>query len=81
MATKTSYAMFLLKAIQHKYKEDVAIIVLNVKGDDLLHVHQPNDKITEDQRKDWDDLGVLCIPFENVNNGTYEDQYLSQNSW
>lgn len=66
LATKTSYAMFLLKAIQHKYKEDVAIIVLNVKGDDLLHVHRPSDKITEDQRKDWDDLEVPCIPFENV---------------
>lgn len=41
LATKTSYVMFLLKAIQHKYKDDVAIIVMNVKGDDLLHVHQP----------------------------------------
>lgn len=66
LATKTSYAMFLLKAIQHKYKDEVAIIVLNVKGDDLLHVHQPNDIITDDQRQDWDDLGVPCTPFENV---------------
>lgn len=66
LATKTSYVMFLLKAIQHKCKDDVAIIVLNVKGDDLLHVHQPNEKITASQRKDWDDLGVPCEPFENV---------------
>ena len=66
LATKTSYVMFLLKAIQHKCKEDVAIIVMNVKGDDLLHVHQPNEKITNAQRKDWDDLGVPCTPFENV---------------
>ncbi|MCD8096942.1 MAG: ATP-binding protein [Lachnospiraceae bacterium] len=66
LATKTSYVMFLLKAIQHKYKEDVAIIVMNVKGDDLLHVHQPNEKITDAQRKDWDDLGIPCAPFENV---------------
>ena len=66
LATKTSYVMFLLKAIQHKCKDDVAIIVMNVKGDDLLHVHQPNEKITETQRQDWDDLGIPCMPFENV---------------
>lgn len=66
LATKTSYVMFLLKAIQHKCKDDVAIIVMNVKGDDLLHVHQPNEKISEAQRQDWDDLGVPCTPFENV---------------
>lgn len=66
LATKTSYVMFLLKAIQHKYKDDVAIIVMNVKGDDLLHVHQPNEKITDAQRKEWDALGVPCEPFENV---------------
>lgn len=66
LATKTSYVMFLLKAIQHKCKDDVAIIVMNVRGDDLLHVHQPNEKITNAQRKDWDDLGVPCTPFENV---------------
>ena len=66
LATKTSYIMFLLKAIQNKYNDDVAIIVLNVKGDDLLHIHQPNEKITEDQRKEWEDLGVPCSPFNNV---------------
>lgn len=66
LATKTSYVMFLLKAIQHKYRDDVAIIVMNVKGDDLLHVHQPNEKITSAQRAEWDTLGVPCEPFENV---------------
>lgn len=66
LATKTSYVMFLLKAIQHKYKDDVAIIVMNVKGDDLLHVHQPNEKITPAQTAEWDALGVPCEPFENV---------------
>lgn len=66
LATKTSYVMFLLKAIQHKYKDDVAIIVMNVKGDDLLHVHQPNEKITPTQKAEWNTLGVPCEPFENV---------------
>ena len=58
--------MFLLKAIQYKYKDDVAIIVMNVKGDDLLHIHQPNEKITASQRAEWDTLGIPCEPFENV---------------
>ena len=66
LATKTSYVMFLLKAIQYKYKDDVAIIVMNVKGDDLLHIHQPNEKITLAQRAEWDALGIPCEPFENV---------------
>ena len=66
LATKTSYIMFLLKAIQHKCSEDVAIIILNVKGDDLLHVHQKNERITESQKQDWEILGVPCEPFNNV---------------
>lgn len=66
LATKTSYIMFLLKAIQYKCKDDVAIIVMNVKSDDLLHIHQPNEKISDTQRKEWDDLGIPCMPFENV---------------
>lgn len=37
LATKTSYIMFMLKAIQEK-TDDTAIIILNVKGDDLLRV-------------------------------------------
>jgi len=67
LATKTSYVMFLLKAIQEKLGEEVAIIVMNVKGDDLLHVHETNTRITEDQKADWDTLNVPCEPFKNVN--------------
>lgn len=66
LATKTSYVMFLLKAIQYRCNDDVAIIVLNVKGDDLLHVHQPNNKISDEQKKEWDDVGIPCAPFSNV---------------
>ena len=66
LATKTSYIMFLLKSIQYKLKEDVSIIVLNVKGDDLLHVHQENKIITAQKRKEWQHLGIPCTPFDNV---------------
>lgn len=66
LATKTSYIMFLLKAIQHKLGDDVAIVVMNVKGDDLLHVHMPNQKITPEQVAEWKTLGIPCEPFDNV---------------
>lgn len=66
LATKTSYIMFLLKAIQHKLGNDVAIVVMNVKGDDLLHIDKPNEKITEDQKSEWNALKIPCEPFKNV---------------
>lgn len=49
LAAKTSYAMFLLKAIQDSYcnidPEDgsVAFVLFNVKGKDLMGIHLPND--------------------------------------
>jgi hypothetical protein len=63
LAAKTSYAMFLLKAIQDSYvskqsdadKDDsVAFVLFNVKGKDLMGIHLPNDfsengKLTPDQ--------------------------------
>ena len=66
LATKTSYIMFLLKAIQYKLADDVAIIVMNVKGDDLLHIDRPNSYITEAQKTEWEALGIPCEPFSNV---------------
>jgi DNA helicase HerA-like ATPase len=65
LATKTSYAMFLLQSIQQKI-DDVASIILNVKGDDLLRLELPNSKITAEQRADWDKAGLECQPFKDV---------------
>lgn len=61
LATKTSYAMFILQAIQQKM-DDVATIILNVKGDDLLRLHEANAKC-DDQ---WAKAGLKCKPFSNV---------------
>jgi len=53
LAAKTSYAMFLLKAIQDSYRNvgsndgSVAFVLFNVKGKDLMAIHLPND-FTED---------------------------------
>lgn len=66
LATKTSYIMFLLQAIQQKTNNDVAFIILNVKGDDLLRLHELNNKATETQKKDWETLGLQFKAFEGV---------------
>lgn len=72
LASKTSYAMFLLKAIQDVYskKEDesVAIIMLNVKGTDLLSIDQINNRKDEIDkiRPVYETLGLEMSPFKNV---------------
>ena len=71
LASKTSYAMFLLKNIQERYTkgsqdENVAFIFLNVKGKDLLAIDEPNDKLPEEDKKMYKDLGLETEPFNNV---------------
>jgi len=65
LATKTSYAMFLLQAIQQKV-EDVAIININVKSDDLLRLDEPNIKQTKQQKEEYSKCDLECKPFTNV---------------
>lgn len=65
LATKTSYAMFLLQAVQQRI-DDAAIIILNVKGDDLLRINEINPLLTEDQKGIWEKTGLECTPFNNV---------------
>lgn len=79
LASKTSYAMFLLKAIQERYAglddEDsgsVAFVIFNVKGHDLMSIHKPNDfegepeGEKEEVYKSYSDLGLTPIPFKDV---------------
>ncbi len=66
LATKTSYAMFLLRAIQQR-QEDVAIIVMNLKGEDLLHLHEAYaEPDAEAVRKQWESCGLNFEPFQHV---------------
>ncbi len=65
LATKTSYIMFLLQAIQQKL-DDVAFLILNVKGDDLLRLDEKNENLTEIQEGLWHDMGLEPNPFSNV---------------
>lgn len=71
LASKTSYAMFLLKAIQDKYiqseqNDSVAFVFLNVKGRDLLAIDEINDELDDEQFKIYKNLGVDATPFKNV---------------
>ena len=72
LASKTSYAMFLLKAIQEKYssklneEESIAFIFLNVKGRDLLAIDEPNIELEDVDKKLYEMLGLTHTPFNNV---------------
>ena len=79
LASKTSYAMFLLKAIQEQYlrmpiddEESVAFVIFNVKGKDLMAIHSPND-FSEDGEgerdrvyQEYTDLELSTEPFKQV---------------
>lgn len=75
LAAKTSYAMFLMKAIQDKQvdkpqNEKVAFVFLNVKGQDLLALNEPNDDFEGDEKEAVQDfykrMGLFPEPFRNV---------------
>ncbi|OGU60622.1 MAG: hypothetical protein A2V66_09850 [Ignavibacteria bacterium RBG_13_36_8] len=67
LATKTSYAMFAIQSImQSTEKDDIAVIILNVKHGDLLQIEQPPTKLDEAQKAMWLKLGLEPKPFENV---------------
>lgn len=74
LAAKTSYAMFLLKAIQDKCIEeeldDVAFLFFNVKGKDLLAIDKPNEFESKQEQDDtlvlYKKMGMKTEPFKNV---------------
>jgi len=78
LAAKTSYAMFLMKAIQDKYlninepDDSVAFVIFNVKGRDLMAIDRPNDFSADGTGErdrtlaEYDLLGLSTDPFKNV---------------
>ncbi len=71
LATKTSYAMFILSAIQQRAKDwsggsRPAFVVLNVKGSDLLHLHEPDPNLNDHTRGEWKRCGLQCAPLSDV---------------
>jgi hypothetical protein len=71
LAAKTSYAMFLLKAIQEKYQSDeedknIAFIFMNVKDRDLLGIDLPNIELPAEDKNIYNMLELKPEPFNNV---------------
>ncbi|WP_279231148.1 hypothetical protein [Thermus altitudinis] len=69
LATKTSYAIFLIQSILQKVenRDRIGVIILNVKHGDLLSIDQPPPRGLEpEQHELWEKLGLTPKPFQNV---------------
>jgi len=67
LATKTSYAMFLIQSIlQTVGEQDIAVILLNVKQNDLLVIDKPRKSMKPEEQVLWQSLGLTPKPFHNV---------------
>ncbi len=77
LASKTSYAMFLMKAIQDQYlqtstpDDSVAFVIFNVKGKDLMAIDKPNTFDGNTDLRDkvhsaYADMGLSSEPFKKV---------------
>jgi DNA helicase HerA-like ATPase len=71
VATKTTYALFLLYALFHSpvlgaYRANTKAIVFNVKGEDLMWLDTPNARLSEEDREDYRRIGLEPGAFESV---------------
>jgi len=69
LATKTSYAIFLIRSILQKAenRDRIGVIILNVKHGDLLSIDQPPASgLPPEEHELWEALGLTPKPFENV---------------
>lgn len=72
LATKTSYAMFLIQSILQTAeragrRNEIGVIILNVKHGDLLSIDQPpKGGLEPEQHEMWERLGLTPKPFDNV---------------
>lgn len=71
VATKTTYALFLLYALFHspvlgRSGVNTKAIVFNVKGEDLMWLDKPNARLSQADRADYERLGLEPGPFASV---------------
>jgi DNA helicase HerA-like ATPase len=71
VATKTTYALFLLYALFHSdvlgpYATNTKAIVFNVKGEDLMWLDTPNARLGDADREDYGRLGLPAGAFGSV---------------
>jgi len=65
LATKTSFATVLLQSVLQR-TDDVAVIMLNVKQNDLLVVDQPSGRLDDHDLALYEAMGIDPRPFGNV---------------
>ncbi|HZP26625.1 MAG TPA: ATP-binding protein [Dehalococcoidia bacterium] len=71
VATKTSYALFLLYSLFHSdvlgmQKHRAHAVVFNVKGEDLMFADKPNRRLQAEETQKYESLGLPCGPFQDV---------------
>jgi len=71
VATKTSYATFLLHSlftsgVLGKAGINTKALIFNVKGEDLLHLDRVNSRLDDTERVRYTNLGLPSTPFESV---------------
>jgi uncharacterized protein len=71
VATKTSYATFILYSLFHSNAlgldaANAKALIFNVKGEDLLWLDKPNAKLTDETRVEYRRLGLPEGPFQSV---------------
>jgi hypothetical protein len=66
LATKTSYAMFLLCALQQRLADKVTQIIFNVKGVDLLRIDEASPTLSDSHKAEWAKCKLEPKPFTKV---------------
>ncbi len=71
VATKTSYALFLLYSLLNSdvlgaHAGNTRAVIFNVKGEDLLWLDKPNGKLDADARARYESMGLPVGPFTDV---------------
>ena len=68
VATKTSFALFLLYSVLTVggLGVNTKALVFSVKGEDLLFLDHPNSRLTPEHREIYDRLGLPAAPFSSV---------------
>ncbi len=71
IATKTSFALFLLHSILNSgvlaaEAHNTKMLVFSVKGEDLLFLDYGNSRLTHNDRERYSALGLPATPFQNV---------------
>ncbi len=71
VATKTSYATFLLHSlftsgVLGKATVNTKALIFNVKGEDLLHLDRVNSRLDDEMRLKYNALGLPSTPFDSV---------------